>query len=250
MAKRTYDIRVRNAVARSGDPDLFLDLDIPRSTALQWIREGVKEVVTHPSLGKSCDALIEENFALQKTCAAEKAKNELVQISLRVTGFQMQYMRIAAGELKKKLLDSIKIAKAHLPLKECLETIGLTAARYHSWVKRQILCQLPDQSTCPKLSPTKITSKETSLIKELITTKDYAHFSINSLAVFAKTKDWNSRARAQSDLARRRVGVSNCERRKSLHSGDHRQCVALCSGLGSHPKLRRREYQSTYREGA
>jgi len=144
MAKRTYDIRVRNAVARSGDPDLFLDLHIPRSTALQWIREGVKEVVTHPSLGKSCDALIEENFALQKTCAAEKAKNELVQISLRVTGFQMQYMRIAAGELKKKLIDSIEIAKAHLPLKECLETIGLTAARYHSWVKRQILCQLPD----------------------------------------------------------------------------------------------------------
>ena len=186
MAKRTYDVRVRNAVARSGDPDLFLDLHIPRSTALQWIREGVKEVVTHPSLGKSCDALIEENFALQKTCAAEKAKNELVQISLRVTGFQMQYMRIAAGELKKKLLDSIEIAKAHLPLKECLETIRLTAARYHSWVKRQILCQLPDQYTCPKLSPTKITSKETSLIKELITTKEYAHFSINSLAVFAK----------------------------------------------------------------
>jgi hypothetical protein len=60
MAKRTYDIRVRNAVARSGDPDLFLDLHIPRSTALQWIREGVKEVVTHPSLGKPCDALIEK----------------------------------------------------------------------------------------------------------------------------------------------------------------------------------------------
>jgi hypothetical protein len=35
MTKRTCDIRVRNAVARSGDPDLFLDLDIPRSTALQ-----------------------------------------------------------------------------------------------------------------------------------------------------------------------------------------------------------------------
>jgi hypothetical protein len=152
MAKRTYDIRVRNAVARSGDPDLFLDLHIPRSTALQWIREGAKEVVTHPSLGKSCDALIEENFALKKTCAAEKAK-------------------------------------AHLPLKECLETIGLTAARYHSLVKREVKCLLPDQSTCPKLSPTKITSKETLAIKELVTAKEYAHFSINSLAMFAKRQE-------------------------------------------------------------
>lgn len=31
MTKRTYDIRVRNAVARSGDPDLFRSLNIPRS---------------------------------------------------------------------------------------------------------------------------------------------------------------------------------------------------------------------------
>jgi transposase InsO family protein len=189
MTKRTYDIRLRNAIARAGDPDLFPDLNIPRSTALQWIREGVKEVVTHPSLGKSCDVLAEENAALQKKCSAEKAKNELVNISLSVAGFQMQYMRVAAGELKAKLLDAIDTAKAHLSLKDCLESIGLTAARYHSWVKRQVKCLLPDQSTCPKLSPTKITSKETLAIKELVTAKEYTHFSINSLAMFAKRQE-------------------------------------------------------------
>ncbi len=74
MAKRTYDIRVRNAIAHSGNADLFPDLQIPRSTALQWIREGVKEVVTHPSLGKSCDALIEENAAVQKSLRIRKGK--------------------------------------------------------------------------------------------------------------------------------------------------------------------------------
>jgi hypothetical protein len=159
-------------------------------------RMGVKEVVTHPSLGKSCDALTEENAALQKKCSAEKAKNELVNISLRVTGFQMQYMRVAAGKLKAKLLGAIDTAKAHLSLKDCLDSIGLTAARYHSWIKRrpqevpvgQVKCLLPDQSTCPKLSPTKITSKETFAIKELVTAKEYTHFSINSLVMFAKRK--------------------------------------------------------------
>ncbi|MEY4064040.1 MAG: hypothetical protein RIR26_248 [Pseudomonadota bacterium] len=120
MTKRTYDIRLRNAIAKSGDPGLFPELNIPRSTALQWIREGVKEVVTHPSLGNSCDALIEENAALQKMCSAEKAKNELLDVSLRVTGFQMQYMRVDAGELKVKLLGAIETAKANLPLKDCL----------------------------------------------------------------------------------------------------------------------------------
>ncbi len=65
--------------------------------------------MTHPSLGKSCDVLVEENFALQKTCAAEKANNELVHVSLRVIGFQMPYVRVAAGNLKEKLLDAIDV---------------------------------------------------------------------------------------------------------------------------------------------
>jgi hypothetical protein len=113
MAKRTYDIRVRNAIERSGDPDHFPDLHIPRSTALQWIREGVKEVVTHSSLSKSSDVLIEENFSLQKAFAAEKAKNELAQVSLQVVGFQMQYVRVAAGNLKEKQLSIIAAARSH-----------------------------------------------------------------------------------------------------------------------------------------
>jgi hypothetical protein len=129
--------------------------------------------------------LIEENFSLQKAHAAEKAKNELVQVSLQVVGFQMQYVRVAAGNLKEKLLISIATARSHLSLKDCLETIGLSAARYHSWLKRQVKCLLPDQSTCPRLSPTKITNRETEVIKELVTAKEYSHFSINSLAMYA-----------------------------------------------------------------
>jgi transposase InsO family protein len=97
----------------------------------------------------------------------------------------MQYVRVAAGNLKEKLLSSIATARSHLSLKDCLETIGLSAARYHSWLKRQVKCLLPDQSTCPRLSPTKITNRETEVIKELVTAKEYSHFSINSLAMYA-----------------------------------------------------------------
>jgi hypothetical protein len=32
--------------ARSGDPELFLELEIPRSTAVSWIRRGVGEIVS------------------------------------------------------------------------------------------------------------------------------------------------------------------------------------------------------------
>jgi transposase InsO family protein len=46
MSKRTYDHRIRNAIAKSGNPSLFPELNILGTTAQQWIREGEKEVVT------------------------------------------------------------------------------------------------------------------------------------------------------------------------------------------------------------
>ena len=142
--------------------------------------------MTHYSFEKSHDSLIEEIAALKRELAAEKAKNNLVKTSLNIVGFQMQYVRVAAAELKESLIGAIKIATTCLPLKECLETIKLSSARYFSWIKRQVKCALPDQSSCPRLSPTKITSKETLVIKEFVTAKEYSHFSINSLAMLAK----------------------------------------------------------------
>jgi hypothetical protein len=49
-----------------------------------------------------------------------------------------------------------------------------------------VKCALSDQSSCPKLSPTKITTAETALIKGFVTAKEFAHFSIHSLSMFAK----------------------------------------------------------------
>jgi hypothetical protein len=43
---RVYDHRIREQVVRTGNPDLFPELGVPRKTALSWIRRGVREVVT------------------------------------------------------------------------------------------------------------------------------------------------------------------------------------------------------------
>jgi len=45
-AYRYYDHRLKRAIWLSGDPTLFPELGIPRSTAKGWIRRGVPEVVT------------------------------------------------------------------------------------------------------------------------------------------------------------------------------------------------------------
>ncbi len=89
---------------------------------------------THPEFDHSMEKLTIENTVLRNKCEAEKTKVGLVKSSLSVLGFQMQYVRIASSELKEKLLLAIKEANIHVPLQECLEMIGLTSARYHSWV--------------------------------------------------------------------------------------------------------------------
>jgi hypothetical protein len=43
---RAYDHRLKEQIIRAGDPDLFPDLEIPRSTAASWIRRGLGEVVS------------------------------------------------------------------------------------------------------------------------------------------------------------------------------------------------------------
>jgi hypothetical protein len=43
---RVYDHCIREQIVRSGNPDLFPELGIPRRTSLSWIRRGTRDVVT------------------------------------------------------------------------------------------------------------------------------------------------------------------------------------------------------------
>jgi hypothetical protein len=46
--RRAYDHRIKARIVRTGNPDLFPELEIPRRTALSWIRRGVGDVVARP----------------------------------------------------------------------------------------------------------------------------------------------------------------------------------------------------------
>ena len=61
---KRYDHRLRNAIVESGDPNLFFNLNIPKSTIRDWLRKGKTEVVTHTSLDFDTHRLIIENQKL------------------------------------------------------------------------------------------------------------------------------------------------------------------------------------------
>ena len=51
-SRRAYDHRIKEQIAETGDPGLFPELEIPRSTVRSWIRRGMGSVVClEPNLG-------------------------------------------------------------------------------------------------------------------------------------------------------------------------------------------------------
>lgn len=183
---RRYDPRLRNLVAVSDDLSKFANLGIPKSTLKQWKRNGVKNFITIPEFELSAEKLVEENIRINAELAAARAEQDLLVTIIRIFGFQIQYKRLPSSEAKSDIIAAIKKAVESIPLQTCLVTIGLSAARYHSWVKRQVNCLLKDQISCPKASPTRLTFSEVSKIKELFTNPDFAHYSIYSLTWLGK----------------------------------------------------------------
>jgi len=184
--KKTYDHRVKFAIARSKNPYLFPELNIPLSTAKNWIHRGVPEVVSIEAFDLEKYQLIEEMQELLIKHRTLEARFNLLLFIFKFLGNDLQYRRFPNGEIKSKITNAIGIAKEIAPLELCLETIGLSKQRYYHWIKRLKNCVLNDHSSCPKISPTKITNDEVDKIKKFVKDPNYSHFSLTSLWLYVR----------------------------------------------------------------
>ena len=109
--RRTYDHRIKEHILRTGNPDLFPELEIPRSTVLSWVRLGAGEVV---SLGTDREveaALRVRIVQLEHRAAMLIAVLRLVLALLRISGFKLEHCRVA-DESGKRLLNEAADAAA------------------------------------------------------------------------------------------------------------------------------------------
>ena len=183
---RRYDPRLKNLVATSDDIRKFLKFGISLSTLREWKKNGVREFFTIPELELSTSELVSENMALKAKLAAVTAEHRLVLTTVRIFGFQIQYKRLPTSGAKEKILAAIKTFFDSIPLSECLSAIGLTAARYHNWIKREVKCLLEDRPSCPRVSPTQLIRSEIKKIQDLYKSKDLSHYSIQALSWLGK----------------------------------------------------------------
>ncbi len=182
---RIHDPRLKSLVALSGDPSLFNDTNVPYFTRRNWARDGrINKMTTCELLEKSKAELIIQVMKLTAKCIAISANNQLLKMKIDVFGVNTDWKRLPASG-KKRLLTAVASAREVINLKDCLNTLNISGKRFHNWIRRTKKCQLQDYKTCPKSSPAKLTIEESKVIKSLFLAKDYTHFSIRSLALYA-----------------------------------------------------------------
>jgi transposase InsO family protein len=184
---KQYPIWVKAAVSMTGRPDLFHDLDIPRTTANYWIKHGYTS--DDPIVG-SLTAVINESRSelnrLNKNLKEKEALMKLVQDVFEIFGFHLRWKHIDSADAKSRILTAIATAMNSASREACFQTIGLSLSRYKRWRREQRGCGLEEIKICPKQAGNQLTFYEVQTMKNLVTSTEYSHFPIRSLHYFAK----------------------------------------------------------------
>src|ERR1019366_2860731 len=165
---------------------LFPELEIPRSTAVSWIRRGVGEIVSLVQADGAEPALRERIAKREGRVAILTAILRLVLALLRVTGFSLERSRVPDAAGKRRLLSAVERARRAMPLSAALRVLRLSSARYHVWVRAEEVCTLDDRHSCPRSMPQRLTFGEVEVIGGMVQSTEHRHMSIRGLALHAQ----------------------------------------------------------------
>ncbi len=186
LRRNVYDPRVRQLVRATGNPDLFPELKVPRSTTAGWLRGEFKPALGAETTSRTEAQLYAEVAKLKRRVRVLASVMRLLLVLVRVTGCRLKGDRLPDGKAKAELLGAIKVARKTLPLKSVVRVLGLSASRYHAWRQLDATCGLTDRPSCPRMHPAQLTAQETATIKDMVTSIEYRHMPTSTLAVHAQ----------------------------------------------------------------
>jgi transposase InsO family protein len=185
-SQQRYDHRLRNLVRRTGDVTVATDLGVPRSTARGWLGETATVVVCLDVTELTEPELRQEVVKLRRRVRKLMALLRLVLALLQASGFRLGVARLPDGRDKQRILRAVDRAREHLPLRALLRFLRVSPSRFHAWGRRQRACVLEDQSSCPRVSASRLTPTEVRAIKDLVTSREYRHVPTGTLAILAQ----------------------------------------------------------------
>lgn len=186
-ARSHYDHRIRQAIVKTGDADLFPKLDIPSSTRRSWIRRG--ELAKVVALAERDDELIELHATvskLERKVAILTAVVRLLVTMVRVTGVTLSELRLPSASAKRRVLRAITSAEHAIGRTAAMRVVGLTPARAREWTTRELRCALEDAPPCPRSVPGRLTLDERRAMRQMVEAEEYKHVSLRSLALLGR----------------------------------------------------------------
>ena len=184
--RRSYDHRLRDAIAATGNADLFRDVSIPASTRRTWARGEVRPVVASVEVELSVYELLEQVDSLRQRARVQAAIIVLLVRMLTLRGGKLDGNRIADGETKSAVLRAIASASGLLSLSTVLRIVGISSARYHAWRRKEDGFRLDDQPSCPRSFPSQLTRDEISTMRDFVESEDFRHIGVQNLALYAQ----------------------------------------------------------------
>ena len=184
--RRAYDPRLRDLVCEERNPALLAQLAIPRSTAASWIRRGSRSIVTSELFGQDEQALRARVLKLERRVQLLLGIMRLLFAVVRLFGFRLESQRVPSGEAKSTILGAIDRAKKRIPVTVALRVLGLSASRYHAWLRLDHSCSLDDRRSCPRTVPSQLTHQEIATVHDMATAMEFRHLPIRVLALYAQ----------------------------------------------------------------
>ncbi len=181
---RIYDYRIREQVVRAGNPDLFPHLEIPRGTALTWIRRGMPEVVWLDEPDSDNARLRERVARLERRVAMLTALLRLVLTVLRASGLQLG--RVTSCAHRQALLYALNHATKVMSMRAALRVLCISSSCVAEWKRALTPCEISDTSSCAMPHPQRLSSKERLSIKGMVLSTAHRHMSIRALALHAQ----------------------------------------------------------------
>jgi hypothetical protein len=114
--RRVYDARVRELVCATGNPRLFPELNIPKSTFRGRINGEFRTVAGTESVTRTEIELYSENAKLRQRVRVLQTVMCLQLVLIRVTGCRLEGEWLSDGAAKGRLLEAIGKATEILAL--------------------------------------------------------------------------------------------------------------------------------------
>ena len=108
--RRTYDHRLRDAIAATGNADLFRNVAIPASTRRTWARGEVRPVVAAVHVELEVYELLEQVDKLRQRAKVQAVMIGLLVRLLRLRGGKLDADRVPDGQTKSAVLRAIASA--------------------------------------------------------------------------------------------------------------------------------------------